>query len=1239
MVAVGHGPEATLRELTTGQARRQLPVGEYLAFSQDGRRLATVQGRLVALTDLDKSGSTRHVHLNAALLSLALSPDGALLAIGCEDGSLQLYDFASGTLLTRRESSPSDLSARICALTFSRDGRQLAGAGMDATVLIWDLAALRHKDDPGPLTANDLRRLWKQLAGPDAASVGQALARLAAAPETVAVLHTQVHRPRPRRLSHLQMVRTIEVLERIGSPAARELLEKLTQAKAPWSLEAKNSLIRSQRASPEPAAPLAAKVPLRLGARQWQHGMPVFSVRPLADGKTLMTTTVEQTQGRVSFQFWDAQTGQFLRKSATPKDGMGLIFGGGIQRGNLREAGIPANILFGMGVRCLSPDGRYFASRNEARDGSIIVKDLTTGKIVAEIHSARPNAANPFVPGQQMGFALFTPDSNRLAILTDDPKAPISLYSTVNGREIHRLKAGRKNEEFTPLYFNISPDGRFLAAIGEQKKTDGVIRVWDLHNSRPPLTISPQSPRYSPMVFSPDGKRLAVIVVGDMGPTPRLRLYDAANGNLLQDLGEHPDLGPNQEGASAWTNGLFFSPDGTYLASLGEQQVAVWHVKSEKAVLTLSVTALIYQAAFTPDNRGLALRTHEAVGIYAVPSGKRQWQVALPADAMQFFPGGSSGEIAFYLRQQGFGGTLAFSADGQTLIVPSGQTLRQWQAATGKEIVPEGRQAMPSQLVVAPGGNIAAALGPEGVILWDLRTRKQIHQLQEKLTLKATPPIELDEGQVPLPEIVAAAPCCGAFAPSGKLFATGYTSGHIVLWDVVSGKRLRIWKEADQSLASLQFSADGTRVTAVADDWHCVRWEVTTGRRLNAVRLSRPATSSESARMTNHVVAYHSSGGIFKEIGGLGNPFSVVPGSDLPAPPILALSADGRLVAAARDNRLLLLELASGQPRFELPFQVAAPPFVFTPDGRYVAYTVPATEEKAGNTHMHSSGLQLVDLVERRPLRFFGPMSQTSSAAFSPDGRLFAAAGQEGVKLWDTATGTIIADLDKHRGPATAVAFTPDGRHLLSAGVDCTILFTPVADLTRKAPVRAPTRTEWENLWQQLGSSDGRQVQAALLRLAQHPAAATDLLQNRIQPAPHFSQAHLACCVVTLNDASFKVRMRAAGALMQANEQAQPVLEQALAADLTPEHRQWVQQLLDRLTSSPPSPDQVRLSRTIELLERINTPASRRLLMVLAQGTPEATISCEAQTALRRLVSYHSTSPDDAKKSRNAIRH
>jgi len=78
---------------------------------------------------------------------MAFSPDGTVLATSCGDGTLWLWDTATGRDVATRHATSS---ARFGApgVAFSPDGGLLATAGGDGTVRLWDPATGRPVGAP-----------------------------------------------------------------------------------------------------------------------------------------------------------------------------------------------------------------------------------------------------------------------------------------------------------------------------------------------------------------------------------------------------------------------------------------------------------------------------------------------------------------------------------------------------------------------------------------------------------------------------------------------------------------------------------------------------------------------------------------------------------------------------------------------------------------------------------------------------------------------------------------------------------------------------------------------------------------------------------------------------------------------------------------------------------------------------------------------------------------------------------
>jgi WD40 repeat protein/predicted Ser/Thr protein kinase len=134
----------------------ELPaIVQALAWSSEGKLAAGADNGLVYLWEPDGSVAKAVLEHSAGIRVLAWSPDGKRLAVGCDDGSLTIWDVASATKLTL--TAPGHAEG-ITALDWRPDGARLISASWDDTARIWNADgsfAVLQGDNSGDVTSAD----------------------------------------------------------------------------------------------------------------------------------------------------------------------------------------------------------------------------------------------------------------------------------------------------------------------------------------------------------------------------------------------------------------------------------------------------------------------------------------------------------------------------------------------------------------------------------------------------------------------------------------------------------------------------------------------------------------------------------------------------------------------------------------------------------------------------------------------------------------------------------------------------------------------------------------------------------------------------------------------------------------------------------------------------------------------------------------------------------------------------
>jgi WD40 repeat protein len=571
---------------------------------------------------------------------------------------------------------------------------------------------------------------------------------------------------------------------------------------------------------------------------------------------------------------------------------------------------------------------------------------------------------------------------------------------------------------------------RVVAAVG-----DSALDLLD-ESGRVICHIKMPQARQLPLAVSADGTRLACVWFE--AEQCRIGVFDAITGKQTVVCGGH----------RGGTHVLAFSPDGTRLASGGEDRDAcLWDAASGARLATFrGHLSRIRSVAFRPDGaRLLTTSSDETV---------RQWDVAT-GNAVDAPYDRHTGEV---IRAQ-------YSPDGEW-VASTGidRTIRVWRAAGRQDrAILHGHTLAVTGLSFAPGGRRLASIstgntyggGDSTVRMWDVDP-------------DATLPVLRGHTRAIYPVAVS---------PDGRWIASGSWDGTVRLWDAATGQPAGRPLPQPGIVRTLAYGPDGSwLVTGSDEDVRLRVWDVVTARVRSEVQGSNKQVEGPAEGVRD-----------------------------------VAVSPDGTRVATTAyvqlQSLLSVTELSSGQRLFAAPGRVLA----YSPDGRWLAVTAAdsrtvllldarrhqeAARFQGHEDHVNSAAFsrdsrRLATCGADRIVRVWqidggacqelrGHTAEVFAVAFHPDGTRLATGGRDqAVWLWDLARGEEVARLPGHTSFIWSLAFSPDGATLVSGSGDATVRLWDTAPLKERYQARREAealRPEAERLveqlWRQKGNPD-----------------------------------------------------------------------------------------------------------------------------------------------------------------------
>ena len=626
--------------------------------------------------------------------SLALSPDGATLASGGESGTIQLWDYSTGTLIRTLDGHLGEvdwmrfwpgsryLVSSSFRMVLGHDLKTGERLPISDQLGVYDYTAL--SPDRRTIAAGgrySVVRLWDFISGEMKAELEYVDVQL----DALAYSHDGLLIAGSWKGGvYIWNVETLRVKRHISIPGQKFAGSTFPSGTRIAFLPDNRSFARIRFKGADGETGTAEIWDVETGEMLSSFGGDFGDYTFSPDGRKLLSVSGSQI-----VTLWELETGRILRAKRRPsdlydrpyfsEDSSKLMVGFGdsnvMQIWNAETGKVASTFDGSVYFTALSPDGRTAASAIPSWGGDerarTRVWDIETGELKGEASANNTPIAS----------VSLSPDGRFAA------SSPRRVWAGDRSLRIWDLLTGREKAKYWIYgeHAALSPDGRFFAAARSSKG----IQIRSVETGEITAELADYS--MSSFTFSPDGRSLAFINPNSQRKGVYIWRIDSGRASA--------ELKGDQRGARLTA----YSPDGSMLAVGGYDGAFLWNSESGDLIRTFENGTVVETLAFSPDSGTLLTGGKNSVA--------RLWDV-------------QTGALRAELKgHEGAVSAAAYSPDGRhTAVADENGAIRIWDGETFElKKTLTGHAGYVNSVAFSPDSRSLVSGGKDGrVLLWSV---------------------------------------------------------------------------------------------------------------------------------------------------------------------------------------------------------------------------------------------------------------------------------------------------------------------------------------------------------------------------------------------------------------------------------------------------------------------------------------------------------------------------------------